>query len=101
MEEHQALEAAAKGIELVDVGGKVADERAVKLEEEVELMREASKATEASIRAALQFAKPGMREYEIAAEGEYAARKMGAEGMSWGLATFSGLEHGADAKARL
>jgi len=58
------------------------------------LMREASKATEASIRAALRSAKPGMREYEIAAEGEYAARKMGAEGMSWGLATFSGLNTG-------
>jgi Xaa-Pro aminopeptidase len=93
-EDHQSLEAASKGIELVNVGGKVADERAVKLEEEVKLMREASKATEASIRAALHFAKPGKREYEIAAEGEYAARKMGAEGMSWGLATFSGLNTG-------
>ncbi len=78
----------------MNVGAKVADERAVKLDEEVGLMREASKATEASIRAALAAAKPGMREYEIAAEGEYAARKMGAEGMSWGLATFSGLNTG-------
>jgi Xaa-Pro aminopeptidase len=93
-EDRQSLEAASKGVELVNVGGKVADERAVKLEEEVRLMREASKATEASIRAALRSAKPGMREYEIAAEGEYAARKMGAEGMSWGLATFSGLNTG-------
>src|SRR5271157_1840049 len=65
-EDRQSLEAASKGVELVNVGGKVADERAVKLEEEVRLMREASKATEASIRAALRSAKPGMREYEIA-----------------------------------
>ena len=57
-------------------------------------MREASKVTEASIRAALQGAQPGMREYEIAAEGEYAARKMGAEGMSWSLATFAGPNTG-------
>ena len=93
-EDRLSLEAASKGVELVNVGGKVADARAVKLEEEVSLMREASKVTEASIRAALAFAKPGVREYEIAAEGEYAASKMGAEGMSWGLATFSGLNTG-------
>jgi Xaa-Pro aminopeptidase len=93
-EDHRALEAASSGIELVNVGGKVADERAVKLDEEVLLMRDASKVTEASVRAALASARPGMREYEIAAEGEYAARKMGAEGMSWGLATFSGLNTG-------
>ena len=93
-EERQSLEVASKGVELVNVGGKVADERAVKLDEEVRLMRDASKVTEASIRAALACARPGMREYEIAAEGEYAARRMGAEGMSWGLATFSGLNTG-------
>jgi Xaa-Pro aminopeptidase len=93
-EDHRALEAASSGIELVNVGGKVADERAVKLDEEVLLMGDASKVTEASVRAALASARPGMREYEIAAEGEYAARKMGAEGMSWGLATFSGLNTG-------
>jgi Xaa-Pro aminopeptidase len=93
-EDHRALEDVAKGVELVNVGSEIADERAVKLDEEVRLMREASKVTEASIRAALAFARPGVREYEIAAEGEYAARKMGAEGMSWGLATFSGLNTG-------
>ncbi len=93
-EERRALETASKGVELLNVGGDVAEERAVKLEEEVALMREAAKATGASIRAALAFARPGVREYEIAAEGEYAARRMGAEGMSWSLATFSGLNTG-------
>lgn len=93
-EDHQALEKAAKGVELVSVGAKVAEERSVKLDEEVALMREASKVTEASIRAALRKAKPGLREFEIAAEAEFAARKLGAEGMSWSLATFSGLNTG-------
>jgi Xaa-Pro aminopeptidase len=93
-EDRHSLEDSAKGVELVGVGGAVADERAVKLEEEVRIMREASKTTEASIQAALVSAKPGMREYEIAAEAEFAARRMGAEGMSWGLATFSGLNTG-------
>jgi Xaa-Pro aminopeptidase len=94
LEGFHALRKAAKGVQLVDVGGEVAEERAVKLQGEVAIMREAAKVTEASIRAALKSARPGMREYEIAAEGEYAARKMGAEGMSWSLATFAGPNTG-------
>jgi Xaa-Pro aminopeptidase len=94
LEGFHALRKAAKGVHLVDVGGEVAEERAVKLEGEVAIMREAAKVTEASIRAALKFARPGMTEYAIAAEGEYAARKIGAEGMSWSLATFAGPNTG-------
>ena len=94
LEGFHALRSAAKGVKLVDVGEEVAEERAVKLDGEIEIMREAAKATEASIGAALKCARPGMREYEIAAEGEYAARKMGAEGMSWSLATFAGPNTG-------
>jgi Xaa-Pro aminopeptidase len=94
LEGFHALRKAAKGVQLVDVGDEVAEERAVKLDGEVEIMRKASKVTEASIEAALKFARPGMREYEIAAEGEYAARKLGAEGMSWSLATFAGPNTG-------
>lgn len=98
LEGFHALRKVAKGVELVDVGAEVAEERAVKLDEEVVIMREAAKATEAAIRAALGSARPGMREYEIAAEGEYAARKMGAEGMSWSLATFAGPNTGLMAR---
>jgi Xaa-Pro aminopeptidase len=105
-EDREALEKAAPGVELTSLGGKIAEERAVKLDEEIELMKEASKSTEAAIRAALRCAKPGMREFEIAAEAEFAARRMGAEGMSWGLATFSGvntglmLRHDSDKRVR-
>jgi Xaa-Pro aminopeptidase len=94
LEGFHALRKAAKGVQLVDVGEEIAQERAVKLEGEVAIMREAARVTEASIRAALKSARPGMREYEIAAEGEYAARKLGAEGMSWSLATFAGPNTG-------
>ena len=90
-DDHQALREASRGTDLVSVGGKVAEARAVKFEEEIQVMDESSRVTEASIRGALKSVKAGRREYEIAAEGEYAARKLGAEGMSWGLATFSGL----------
>jgi Xaa-Pro aminopeptidase len=93
-EDREALEKAAAGVELAGVGGRIAEERAVKLEEEIDIMKEASRPTEAAIRAALKCARPGMREFEIAAEAEFAARKMGAEGMSWGLATFSGINTG-------
>jgi len=94
LEGFHSLRKSAKGVNLVDVGGEIAEERAVKLDGEIEIMREASRVTEASIRAALKFARPGRREYEIAAEGEYAARKLGAEGMSWSLATFAGPNTG-------
>lgn len=94
LDDHAALRAAARGVELVNVNAEIADERAVKLDDEVKLMLVASKVTEAAIRAALASAKPGRREYEISAEGEYAARMLGAEGMSWSLATFSGLNTG-------
>ena len=93
-EDRESLEKAAPGVELTGIGGKIAEERAVKLEEEIELMKEASRPTEAAIRAALSCAKPGMKEFQIAAEAEFAARKLGAEGMSWGLATFSGMNTG-------
>lgn len=93
-DDHQGLQRAAPGVELVSVGTKVAEERAVKFDEELLIMQESAKVTEASIKGALKSARAGMREYEIAAEGEYAARRLGAEGMSWGLATFSGLNTG-------
>ena len=105
-EEHQALEKECGHTELVSVGGRVAEERAVKLPEELVIMREASKVTEEAIRAALRFAKPGLREYQVAAEAEHAARRLGAEGMSWSLATFSGpntglmLRHDSDRVVR-
>jgi Xaa-Pro aminopeptidase len=94
VDEYRDLANLAKGVELVSAGEVIAQERAVKLPEEVAIMREAAKLTEASIRAALKCARPGMREYEIAAEGEFAARKLGAEGLSWSLATFSGKNTG-------
>ncbi len=94
LEGFHGLRKAAKGVELVEAGGVVAEERAVKLDGEIAIMREAAKATEASVSAALEFARPGVKEYEIAAEAEYAARKLGAEGMSWSLATFAGPNTG-------
>ena len=56
--------------------------RKVKSEEEIELMRKAAELTSVGMKAAYEFIKPGVREYEVAAEIEYAMRKHG----SWGTA---------------
>jgi len=56
--------------------------RRVKDEEELELMRRAGELTSEGMKAAYEAVKPGVREYEVAAEIEYAMRKKG----SWGTA---------------
>jgi len=56
--------------------------RRVKDEEECKLMRKAGELTGVGMKAAYEAVKPGLREYEVAAEIEYAMRKRG----SWGTA---------------
>src|SRR5262249_13413761 len=58
LEEYRALGSASPGLELVGIGARIAEERAVKFEEEIALMRQASKVTEASVRSALKSVKP-------------------------------------------
>ncbi|MEM3464452.1 MAG: Xaa-Pro peptidase family protein, partial [Candidatus Bathyarchaeia archaeon] len=56
--------------------------RKVKTTEEIELMRKAGELTCEGMRTAYEVIRPGIREYEAAAEIEYAMRKKG----SWGTA---------------
>ncbi len=56
--------------------------RKVKEEEELELLRKAGELTSEGMTAAYEAVKPDVREYEVAAEIEYAMRKKG----SWGTA---------------
>jgi Xaa-Pro aminopeptidase len=56
--------------------------RKVKDAEEIELMRKAGKLTCEGMKTAYEIIKPGIREYEAAAEIEYAMRRKG----SWGTA---------------
>ena len=56
--------------------------RKVKDEKELELMRKAGELTSNGMKAAYETIEPGVREYEVAAEIEYAMRKKG----SWGTA---------------
>ena len=75
-----------------DAGELAAIERAVKLGADI-------------FRAALSTIKPGVRETEVAAELEYAARRAGAEGMSFETIVASGprsaLPHGVASMARI
>jgi Xaa-Pro aminopeptidase len=64
--------------------------RAVKDEAEIKLMRMAADLTNVGIKTAYEVLKPGMREYEVAAEIEYAMRKRGSYGTAFETAVSSG-----------
>jgi len=51
----------------------------IKSEEEIKYLRRASKIADEGHKMAAEVIKPGMREYEVAAEVEYTMRKLGSE----------------------
>lgn len=79
--------------------------RMVKDEEELILMTEAAQVGCRLFEHILNFIRPGFQEAEVAAELEYQARRMGAEGMSFETIVASGvrsaLPHGRATSARL
>jgi Xaa-Pro aminopeptidase len=79
---------------VVPVGDDLARTRGVKLPEEVAIMDDAGALCEKAVLAALDRVEQGVREYEVAAEAEYVAKKEGAQGVSWNPATFSGTNAG-------
>ncbi|MFW6117041.1 MAG: M24 family metallopeptidase [Thermoproteota archaeon] len=64
--------------------------RKVKDEEEFNLMRKAAQLTSKGMEAGCKAIKPGIREYEVAAEIEYAMRKKGSEGTAFQTIVASG-----------
>jgi Xaa-Pro aminopeptidase len=68
----------------------VRDLRKVKGAEEIELMRKAADLTSEGMRVARETLAAGMREYEVAAEIEYAMRKQGCSGMAFETIVASG-----------
>lgn len=70
-------------VRLRNTAGAVERLRMVKGKEEVALMRAAAKLGDSLLRTLLPRVRPGVSENELAAELEYAARKAGAEGMSF------------------
>jgi Xaa-Pro dipeptidase len=68
--------------------------RKVKDEEEVKLMRKAGELTSEGMKAAYETIKPGVREYEVAAEIEYAMRRKGSWGTAFETIVASGVRSG-------
>ena len=73
------LKSAFSGIEFVDYNQVIFGLRLIKSSAEVECLREAWRIADEGYRALVEKIQPGMRELEICAEAEYAARKAGAE----------------------
>ena len=64
--------------------------RKVKDKEEIELMRRAGELTSKGMNTALESVRSGAKEYEVAAEIEYAMRKRGSGGTAFGTIVASG-----------
>jgi Xaa-Pro aminopeptidase len=83
VENYRKLAKELRGKAKLSVKGDIVWElRKVKDEEELELMRKAGKLTSEGMKVAYEVIKPGIKEYEAAAEIEHAMRKGG----SWGTA---------------
>lgn len=66
-------------IEFIDISTMWVDLTVIKHPIEIEILKEATAITEIGLNAAINAVKPGVREYEVAAEGEYQMRKHGSE----------------------
>lgn len=64
--------------------------RKVKDETEIGYIRKAAQITDCGVKKAAEVIKPGMREYEVAAEVEYAMRRLGSEGTAFDTIVASG-----------
>ncbi|MDR2946455.1 MAG: Xaa-Pro peptidase family protein [Candidatus Adiutrix sp.] len=78
-----ALRQAIPGLEWRSATDITYRTRAVKSPEELALMRQACVCLEAGMRAAVDFARPGVTESAVLAEADYAMRKAGSEGASF------------------
>jgi len=76
---HQALVAALPGVAFDDAGPMLDAIKLVKSEAEIALLREASRISDAGMRAGLDMVAEGALETEVAAAAEYAIRRTGAE----------------------
>ena len=80
-----------KGTRVKPSGKLVQDLRAVKDPPELAAMNKAAEMTDEGVKTALNMMKPGIREYELAAEMEYCMRKLGSEGTAFDTIVASGV----------
>jgi Xaa-Pro aminopeptidase len=94
-----------KGVRLKSSPPLVEQERLVKDSDEIELLRSAVLLGSSLFDVALKSIRPGVREIEVAAEMEYAARRAGADALSFETIIASGersaLPHGRASEAKI
>ena len=91
VESRRSLARATRGrVKLTFKGGLVAELRKIKDPAEIELMKKAAELTNLGMKTAYEVLSPGMREFEVAAEIEYAMRKRGSGGTAFDTAVSSG-----------
>jgi Xaa-Pro dipeptidase len=91
VESWRALAKALGGEKTLEVATSFIRElRKVKDQEEIELMRRAAELTSEGMRVAYEAVAAGVREYEVAAEIEYAMRKRGSSGTAFETIVASG-----------
>ena len=86
---------------IIDVDEEMSMLRAVKSENEIEVIRYAYKIAQAGMDKVAEIIRPGMTEREIAAEAEYVMRKMGSEGMGIDTMVAAGKDHTMPILARI
>ena len=92
IESWRALSKCLGSEKTVEVDGRVLRElRKVKDENEIKLMRKAAELTSEGMRVAGEVVAAGVKEYEVAAEIEYAMRKQGSSGTAFETIVASGL----------
>ena len=91
--------------ELLDIGDMLDEARQIKDEGELALMQKAQDIADAAYSHVVKMIKPDMTEIEVAAEIEYAIRRGGADGVSFGTIAVSGdasaLPHGTPRNVKL
>jgi Xaa-Pro aminopeptidase len=92
---HAQIVAGFTGVELVDVTGEYLELRQVKSAWEREQIRTAFKVADKCYDAMKQKVAPGVTEIEVAAAGEYAARKRGVTGFGFSAIVGSGKRSNA------
>jgi Xaa-Pro aminopeptidase len=77
-------------VEIIPNQNSIWNLRRIKDEHEIAFLKKASKLADMGLEAGIQAIKPGRKEYEIAAEAEYAMRLRGSEGIAFDTIVASG-----------
>jgi Xaa-Pro aminopeptidase len=88
---HRQIVEGFSGVELIDVTREYVELRYLKSPWEIEQIRAAFKLADDCFEAMRETVAPGVSEIEVAAAGEYAARKKGASGFGFSAIVGSGL----------